>query len=66
MTDDKSNEYFKIHKEVDIYHSKIWENIIKEFPNDKREKILNAAKLSLLAQNRLLDSVKDKYVERSV
>ena len=66
ITDDKSNEYFKIHKEVDIYHSKIWENIIKELPNDKREKILNAAKLSLLAQNRLLDSVKDKYVERSV
>ena len=30
ITDDESNEYFKIHKEIDIYHSKIWENIIKE------------------------------------
>ena len=66
ITDDQSNEYFKIHKEVDIYHSKVWENIIKEFSDDKREKILKAAKLSLLAQNRLLNSIKNKYVGESV
>ena len=66
ITDVKSNEYFKIHKEVDIYHSKVWENIIRGFSDDKREKILKAAKSSLLAQNRLLDSVKNKYVERSI
>ena len=41
------NEYFNIHKEVDIYHSKVWENIINEFSDDKNEKILNAVKLSL-------------------
>jgi len=66
ITDDQSNEYFKIHKEVDIYHSKVWENIIKEFSDDKREKILKAAKLSLLAQNRLLNSIKNKYIGESV
>jgi pyrroloquinoline-quinone synthase len=65
ITDDESNEYFKIHKEVDIYHSKIWENIIKESTDDKREKMLNAAIMSLKAQNRLLDSVKEKYVDKN-
>ena len=30
LTDEESAEYFNIHKEIDIYHSKIWENIIKE------------------------------------
>ena len=66
ITDEESNEYFKIHKEVDIYHSKIWENIIKESTNDKKEKMLNAAILSLKAQNRLLDSVKSKYVDKNI
>ena len=49
ITDEESNEYFNIHKEIDIYHSKIWENIIKESSDDKKEKILNAVVLSLEA-----------------
>jgi pyrroloquinoline-quinone synthase len=65
LTDEDSTEYFNIHKEIDIYHSKIWENIIKESTNDKKEKMLNAAIVSLKAQNRLLDSVKSKYVDRN-
>jgi pyrroloquinoline-quinone synthase len=66
ITDNESNEYFKIHKEIDIYHSKIWENIIKESSDDKKEKMLNAAIISLKAQNRLLDSVKEKYVDKNI
>lgn len=66
LTDNNSNEYFNIHKEIDIYHSKIWENIIKESTDDKKEKMLNAAIMSLKAQNRLLDSVKSKYVDKTV
>jgi pyrroloquinoline-quinone synthase len=66
LADEKSNEYFNIHKEIDIYHSKIWENIIKECTDDKKEKMLNAAILSLQSQNRLLDSVKSKYVDRNI
>ncbi len=66
ITNDESSEYFNIHKEIDIYHSKIWENIIKESPDDKNEKMLNAAIISLKAQNRLLDSVKSKYVDKTV
>lgn len=66
ITDDESSEYFKIHKEIDIYHSKIWENIIKESTDDKNDKMLNAAIISLKAQNRLLDSVKSKYVDTTI
>jgi pyrroloquinoline-quinone synthase len=66
LTDEKSNEYFNIHKEIDIYHSKIWENIIKESTDDKKEKMLNAAIISLKAQNRLLDSVKSTYVDKNI
>ena len=66
ITDDDSNEYFRIHKEVDIYHSKVWENIINESSDDKKEKMLNAAKKSLRAQNNILDSVKSRYVDTTV
>ena len=66
LQDEESNEYFKIHKEVDIYHSKIWENIIKESSQDKKDKMLNAAILSLKAQNEILDSVKSRYVDKNI
>ena len=66
ITDEDSNEYFNIHKEIDIYHSKIWENILKESSDDKKEKILNAVVMSLEDQNRLLDSVKTKYVDNTI
>ena len=49
-------DYFTIHKEVDIYHAKVWENILNECSEDKHKKILNAVKISLTAQNRFLDS----------
>ena len=66
ITDNESNEYFIIHKEIDIYHSKIWENIIKESTDDKKEKMLSAAIISLKAQNMLLDSVMNKYVGENI
>lgn len=66
LQDEESNEYFKIHKEVDIYHSKIWENIIKEAAPDKKEKMLKAAIVSLKAQNEILDSVKSRYVDKNI
>jgi pyrroloquinoline-quinone synthase len=66
ITGDKSNEYFNIHKEIDIYHSKVWENILKETSFEKKDKILNSVKVSLEAQNMLLDSVKTKYVDHSI
>jgi pyrroloquinoline-quinone synthase len=66
IADEESSEYFNIHKEIDIYHSKIWENIIKESSDDQKEKILNAIILSLKAQNGLLDSVKTRYVDNTI
>lgn len=66
IEDKEGIEYFNIHKEVDIYHSKIWENILTDFSEENYEKILNAAKRSLKAQNKLLDSVKDKYLTTSL
>ena len=62
--DDDSHRYFDIHKEADIYHAKIWENILNECSEDIHEKIMNAVKISLAAQNDLLDSVHNKYVEK--
>ena len=66
VADEESSEYFNIHKEIDIYHSKIWENIIKESSDEQKEKILNATISSLKAQNSLLDSVKSKYVDKTI
>ncbi len=66
IDDKKSCEYFDIHREVDIYHSKIWENILNDSDATKAELILNAAKASLKAQNSLLDSVKNEYVDKSI
>jgi len=62
--DDDSHRYFDIHKEADIYHAKIWENILNECSEDIHEKIMDAVKISLAAQKDLLDSVHDKYVEK--
>lgn len=64
--DDDSHRYFAIHKEVDVYHAKVWENILNECPEENHLKILNAVKISLAAQNSLLDSVYDKYVEQNI
>ncbi len=66
IDDKKSCDYFDIHREVDIYHSKIWENIINDSDSTKSELILNATKVSLKAQNSLLDSVKNEYVDKSI
>lgn len=62
--DDDSHRYFAIHREVDIYHAKVWENMLNECSEDQHQKILNAVKISLAAQNCLLDSVYNKYVKQ--
>ena len=64
--DEDSHRYFNIHKEVDIYHAKVWENILNECSEEKHQKILEAVKISLKAQNNLLDSVHNRYVEKNI
>ena len=63
-TDADSHRYFDIHKEADIYHAKVWETILNECSEEKHPRILNAVKISLASQNKLLDSVHSKYVEK--
>ncbi len=64
--DNDSHRYFQIHKEVDIYHAKMWEGILTDCLNTSSEKILNAARISLKAQNDLLDAVQRRYVDDSI
>jgi pyrroloquinoline-quinone synthase len=64
--DDDSHRYFAIHKEVDIYHAKMWENILSNCSAISKDKILNAARISLKAQNDLLEAVQQKYVDGSI
>jgi pyrroloquinoline-quinone synthase len=66
FNDANSTEYFNIHKEIDIFHSKVWEKIINESSDETKEKMLNAAKSSLKAQNKILDAVKSRYVDKTV
>ncbi|MGD9533455.1 MAG: iron-containing redox enzyme family protein [Candidatus Nitrosocosmicus sp.] len=64
LTEENAHKYFKIHEEVDVMHAKIWENILNECSSDKHQRILDAVRESLSAQNSLLDAVQQKYVEK--
>ena len=66
LYDQSTHEYFDIHREVDIYHAQIWENILNNCPKKMHEKALSAAKVSLKAQNDLLDAVQKKYVDKTM
>jgi pyrroloquinoline-quinone synthase len=57
-----ATNYFKIHEETDIRHAGLWCNIIQQTSAEKEEAALKAAIISLQAQNKLLDSVQEKYL----
>jgi pyrroloquinoline-quinone synthase len=57
-----ATNYFKIHEETDIRHAELWCNIIQQTSAEKEEAALKAAIISLQAQNKLLDSVQEKYL----
>jgi pyrroloquinoline-quinone synthase len=57
-----ATNYFEIHEETDIRHAELWRNIIQQTSAEKEEVALKAAILSLEAQNKLLDSVQEKYL----
>jgi pyrroloquinoline-quinone synthase len=54
--------YFEIHEETDVRHAQLWRDIIKRTSPEKEEAVFNAALISLQAQNKLLDSVQEKYL----
>ncbi len=53
--------YFEIHETADIKHAALWRKIIQSIPKEREQAVLSAAKRSLEAQNKLLDSVMEKY-----
>jgi pyrroloquinoline-quinone synthase len=57
-----ATNYFEIHEETDIRHAELWRNIIQQTSAEKEEAALNAAIVSLQAQNKLLDSVQENYL----
>jgi pyrroloquinoline-quinone synthase len=57
-----ATNYFEIHKETDIRHAQLWRNIIEQTSLEKEEAVFNAAIISLQAQNKLLDSVQERYL----
>jgi len=55
--------YFEIHEEADIRHALVWRNILQNIPAENEESSFNVVVVSLDAQNKLLDSVQEKYIE---
>ena len=53
--------YFEIHEVADIKHAALWRKILQSTPKDREASVLSAARRSLEAQNKLLDSVVEKY-----
>jgi pyrroloquinoline-quinone synthase len=62
----EATNYFEIHEEADVRHAAIWRNIIQRISTEKEELAFDAAILSLEAQNKLLDSVQEKYLANAV
>ena len=55
--------YFKTHEKADVKHAAVWRRILQNIHNEETQKLaLEAAIKSLEAQNKLLDSVMEKYV----
>ena len=57
-----ATNYFEIHEEADIRHARLCMNILKNVSTDDTESVLEAGVKSLSAQNKLLDSIQEKYV----
>jgi len=57
-----ATNYFEIHEEADIRHARWWMSILKHVSTDDTESVFEAGVKSLSAQNKLLDSIQEKYV----
>jgi pyrroloquinoline-quinone synthase len=58
-------KYFFVHERVDIRHAALWKTIIETVSDDQDQLLLTAATDSLVAQNKLLDSVCERYIEQA-
>ena len=55
ITSEDATEYFREHTEADIRHTQSWQKILEESSGHEQD-IMNSAKISVDAQNLLLDS----------
>ena len=55
-------EYFTVHEEADVRHAAVWKSIIESVSHDPSESLYQATTDSLWAQNKLLDSVCERYL----
>jgi len=62
MWSEDATKYFEIHEEADVRHAQVWRKMLQEIPRERQEAAFSAAIESLKAQNMLLDSVQEKYV----
>jgi len=60
----EATEYFLVHEEVDLRHAAVWKSVIESASHNPSvsESLYQAAVDSLWAQNRLLDSVCERYL----
>ena len=60
ITSEDATEYFREHTEADIRHTQSWQKILEESSGHDQD-IMNSAKISVDAQNLLLDSCYEEY-----
>ena len=60
LTSEDVTKYFKEHMEADIRHTQSWQKILEESSGHDQD-IMNSAKISVDAQNLLLDSCYEEY-----
>jgi pyrroloquinoline-quinone synthase len=58
-----TTRYFEIHEQVDVRHAATWRHVLQNVVDESKTKsVIESAVRSLEAQNKLLDSVQEKYV----
>ena len=58
-----TTRYFEIHEQVDIRHAANWRQMLQNLADESKTKsVFESAVRSLEAQNKLLDSVQEKYI----
>jgi len=64
MDSEDATIYHRIHSVVDVEHAHTWRSIIEEMPREDKETILSYAKMSMDAQNKVLDAVYERYGDK--
>lgn len=66
MSSDDATKYFREHEEADVRHAQLWRQVLGGADESTYEAVMQSAVKSLEAQNKLLDSIYERYVGESV